>query len=78
MCFFILYNVKKERGESNGDEEGGPTAYYKYVTGLLMKSLHFTNHRTRRRYQRRRERADGVLLLRRGPLDEVYDALYAF
>lgn len=29
-----------------------------------------------RRYQRRRERADGVLLLRRGPLDEVYDALY--
>ena len=74
MCFFILYNVEKERGESNGDEEGGPTAYSKYVTGLLMKSLHFT----RRRYQRRIVNADGVLLLRQGPLDEVYDALYAF
>lgn len=44
----------------------------------VYDALHFTNRRTRRRYQRRRERADGVLLLRRGPLDEVYDALYTF
>ena len=43
----------------------------------VYDALHFTNRRTRRRYQRRRERADGVLLLRRGLLDEVYDALYA-
>ena len=34
--------------------------------------------RTRRRYQRRRRSTDGVLLLRRGAPDEVYDALYAF
>lgn len=40
--------------------------------------LYFIISRTRRRYQRRREKADGVLLLRRGLLDEVYDALYAF
>lgn len=40
--------------------------------------LYFIISRTRRRYQRRREKADGVLLLRRGPLDDVYDALYAF
>lgn len=40
--------------------------------------LYFIISRTRRRYQSRREKADGVLLLRRGLLDEVYDALYAF
>ena len=28
MCFFILYNVEKERGESTGNEERRPTAYY--------------------------------------------------
>lgn len=39
MCFFILYNVEKERGESNGDEEGGPTAYYCYVKALSMKYM---------------------------------------
>lgn len=40
MCY-ITFHSSAERGEGNGDEEGGPTAYYKYVTGLLMKSLHF-------------------------------------
>ena len=56
-------------------------AFLSYVEVLLMKvydALYFIISRTRRRYQRRRERADGVLLLRQGPLDEVYDALYAF
>lgn len=62
MCFFILYNVEKERGESTGNEERRPTAYYS----------------ERGEGIRDEERADGVLLLRRGPLDEVYDALYAF
>ena len=38
--------------------------------------LYFIISRTRRRYQRRRERADGVLLLRRGAPDEIYGALY--
>ncbi len=28
MCFFILYNVEKERGESTGNEERRPTTYY--------------------------------------------------
>ena len=44
----------------------------------VYDALYFIISRTRRRYQRRRERADGVLLLRRGAPDEVYDALYAF
>lgn len=39
MCFFILYNVEKERGESTGDEEGAPTAYYKYVEVFTMKYM---------------------------------------
>lgn len=50
-----------------------------YVEALLMKvydALYFIISRTQRRYQRRRERADGVLLLRRGLLMKVYDVLY--
>lgn len=50
-----------------------------YVEALLMKVydvLYFIISRTQRRYQSRREKADGVLLLRRGLLMKVYDALY--
>ena len=50
-----------------------------YVEALLMKvydALYFIISRTQRRYQRRRERADGVLLLRRVLLMKVYDVLY--
>ena len=36
----------------------------------VYDALYFIISRTQRRYQRRRERADGVLLLRRGALDE--------
>ena len=46
MCFFILYNVEKERGESTGNEERRPTAYYS----------------ERGEGIRDEERADGVLL----------------
>lgn len=71
----------QQNEEGIRDEEGGPTAYSRYVKGLLMKvydALYFIINRTRRKYRRRRERADDVLLLRRGPLDKVYGALYAF
>lgn len=34
--FLPLY-LLTERGESTGDEEGGPTAYSQYVEALLMK-----------------------------------------
>lgn len=35
-------------------------------------------NRTRRKYRRRRRRADGVLPVRRGPPDEVHGALSTF
>ena len=82
MKYMMPYTLPiAERGEGIRDEERRPTAYYCYVEAFSMKVydvLYFIISRTRRRYQRRRERADGVLLLRRGLLDEVYDALYAF
>ena len=36
--FLPLY-LLTERGESTGDEEGGPTAYYRYVEALSMKYM---------------------------------------
>ena len=41
---YVVHYLSTECGESTGDEEGEPTAYSRYVKGLLMKVydvLHF-------------------------------------